>query len=353
MYREKKMWREIYFSDGGAPDLKLTCMTRKCCALAVIDIISPPENDEFDWPSLEETRKVQEEELKKHNHYNFIKDEESLLWVDGVRRIWIPDDAINLQPRLCVVAHAGPAGHRGFLTTLARLSRHVLWKTLTDDVKQFVDKCLHCLGANGEKCPRTYGESLRATKPNERLHFDFLSMPKGLHGFCYVLVLEDGMSGFCEFVPTTMANTAVTVQAILDWFKRYGVVLLWVSDQGPYRVVATLNDWTYDIQELVDPFGNITRHVTRLKFFREKDLGVTEDLKDYVVCANGGHLVRSFLDCLLNPDTHQWEVLVQWIGSDDTENIWEPASILAEDVPNLLRKCVADDSKAVGMRSFI
>ena len=100
-------------------------------------------------------------------------------------------------------------------------------------MKQFVGKCLHCLVANGEKCPRPCGETLRATKPNEIHHFDFLSMRKGLHGF-YVLVLKDGMSGFCEFVPTTMANTAVTFHALLEWFKRYGVVLLWVSDQGSH-----------------------------------------------------------------------------------------------------------------------
>nr|CCA27531.1 AlNc14C568G12167 [Albugo laibachii Nc14] len=140
---------------------------------------------------VQETRKAQEEDLKKHNHYNFIKDEESLLWVDG----------------------------------------HMLDQQGIGVFDNFVDKCLHCLGANGEKCPRPYGETLRATKPNEILHFDFLSMPKGLHGFCYVLVLKDGMSGFCEFVSTTMTNTAVTVPALLDWSKRYGVVLLWVSDQ--------------------------------------------------------------------------------------------------------------------------
>ena len=51
-------------------------------------------------------------------------------------------------------------------------------------------------------------------------------MPKGLDGLRYVLVLKDGMSGFCEFLPTTVANTAVTVNALMDLFKRYGVVAL-------------------------------------------------------------------------------------------------------------------------------
>nr|CCA27447.1 AlNc14C536G12088 [Albugo laibachii Nc14] len=114
-----------------------------------------------------------------------------------------------------------------------------------------------------------------------------------------------------------------------------------------------LNGWTYDVQELVEPFSIITRHVTSLKFFRERYLGVSQDLKDYVVYANGGNLVSQFLECPLNPDNHQWEVLVQWIGLDDTENSWEPASLLMEDVPTLLRKWVNTEPKAADMRSFL
>ena len=48
------------------------------------------------------------------------------------------------------------------------------------------------------------------------------------------------------------------------------LILHW---KGPYRVVSTLNGWTYEVQELVEPFGIITRHVTRLKFFRENIWG--------------------------------------------------------------------------------
>lgn len=40
------------------------------------------------------------------------------------------------------------------------------------------------------------------------------------------------MSGFCELIPTRMANTEVTFQALLGWIKLYGVNLWWVSDQG-------------------------------------------------------------------------------------------------------------------------
>ena len=91
---------------------------------------------------------------------------------------------------------------------------------------------IHCLLSNGERCPRPFGETLRVIRSNEIFHFDFLSMPKGINSFCYVLILKDGISGFSEFVPTTTATTEVIVHALLEWVKRHGIVLWWVSDQG-------------------------------------------------------------------------------------------------------------------------
>ena len=200
----------------------------------MVENISPLENQDFEGPTLDETGDIQERELPKRMNRDLTNDVERLIWVDKRNRIWIPVAAISLQKRLCVLAHAGSAGHRGMDTTLLILSKHVAWNTMESDVREFVKKCLHCMVANGEMCPRPYGETLRATKPNEILHSDFLTMPKGLHGFCYVLVSKDGMSGFCELLPERMANTEVAVQVLLDWFKRYGAVLWWVSDQGSH-----------------------------------------------------------------------------------------------------------------------
>ncbi|GMF46803.1 unnamed protein product [Phytophthora fragariaefolia] len=54
------------------------------------------------------------------------------------------------------------------------------------------------------RIPRPFGETLVATKPNEILHFDYLSMVEGDGG------------------------------ALIEWFKRFGVVHQWVSDQGAH-----------------------------------------------------------------------------------------------------------------------
>jgi hypothetical protein len=38
---------------------------------------------------------------------------------------------------------------------------------------------MHCLTVRGQKISRPFGQQLRTTKPNEVLHYDFLSMPLG------------------------------------------------------------------------------------------------------------------------------------------------------------------------------
>jgi transposase InsO family protein len=115
------------------------------------------------------------------------------------------------------------------------------WSNVRDDVDTFIKKCIHCLMSNGMKVPRLLAETLRATKPNEVIHFDYLSLPRAETGESYVLVLKDGFSGYVELVPSRLCTTDVVVQALLDWFKRFGVVEAWVSDQGAHfkNVVMT------------------------------------------------------------------------------------------------------------------
>lgn len=83
-------------------------------------------------------------------------------------------------------------------------------------VNNFVLRFLRCLLSRGVRCNGPFGVSLRDTKPNEILYFAFLSIPAGVEGCHYVLVLKDDKSGFCEFIPSGVANTDVTVAAILD-----------------------------------------------------------------------------------------------------------------------------------------
>ncbi|KAE9116132.1 hypothetical protein PF005_g29422 [Phytophthora fragariae] len=68
-------------------------------------------------------------------------------------------------------------------------------------------------------------------------------MLEGEDGSKYVFVLKDGMSGYVELVSCIDATSDQAYASLLDWFKRFGVVRLWVSDQGAHiknQVIARL-----------------------------------------------------------------------------------------------------------------
>jgi transposase InsO family protein len=439
--------------------------------------------------------------------------------------VWIPDDAAELQLRLCVVAHAGASGHRGTKTTARALEDLFWWRSLPKDVAMFVSECMHCMATATGKIPRPLDETLWATKPNEQLIFDFLSMTEGAGGLKYVLVLKDNMSGYVELVACVRATSEEVYQALLDWFKRFGVVRQWVSDQGahfrnqvvaelqralgahhhfttaytpwangtvdvvnrevlkavkallserrlriedwprvlpvvqgalnqmpadrlngkspltaftalpggtqltsilhpseavtttvdwvdaqvnehlatvraaldgmhaemiaasekrkraarervarrqgvtltrftegyfvlaatatgkngntlslvwrgPKRVVRALNDYTFEVQDLIEPFAISIRHAARLQLYRDAARGQVDELTEQAIHGEGGHLVEAIRACRLSPDTHQWEVHVKWFGLDEVEASWEPAEVIQEDVPVLFSRFV-------------
>ncbi|KAG2778311.1 hypothetical protein PC129_g11346 [Phytophthora cactorum] len=59
-----------------------------------------------------------------------------------------------------------------------------------------------------------------------------MSLPRSIQGTTYDLVLKDSMRGYVELVKCEQATAKTTYDALIDWFKRYGVVHTWVSDQG-------------------------------------------------------------------------------------------------------------------------
>jgi hypothetical protein len=54
-------------------------------------------------------------------------------------------------------------------------------ENVANDVKVFVQNCLHCVATiPGDKVPRLLDTQLHATKLNEILHFDFLFIGVGI-----------------------------------------------------------------------------------------------------------------------------------------------------------------------------
>lgn len=91
--------------------------------------------------------------------------------------------------------------------------------------------------------PRPLGSAVHGTKPNEAIHFDFLSLHESEHGYKYVLVMKVDFSGCIELVPSAAADAATVSTALMDWFKRFGCVMQWVTDRGSHfrnQVIGSL-----------------------------------------------------------------------------------------------------------------
>ncbi|GMF48246.1 unnamed protein product [Phytophthora fragariaefolia] len=73
-----------------------------------------------------------------------------------------------------------------------------------------------------------------ATQRNQCLHIDYLSLGASYGDSAYVLVFKDELTHYCELAATDPPTISVAAEAVLDWFKRFGLPEEWVSDNGSH-----------------------------------------------------------------------------------------------------------------------
>ncbi|KAE9351508.1 hypothetical protein PR003_g4855 [Phytophthora rubi] len=112
---------------------------------------------------------------------------------------------------------------------------------------------------------------------------------------------------------------------------------LTIDWQGPNRIVRAISDWVFEVESLNPPQGTTTHHVSRLRFYAEASRGVTEDLLQYALHSQGGHLVEAFRGVRFNEAARRWEVEVKWLGIEAIENTWEPLFSAASGRPSTTR----------------
>lgn len=157
----------------------------------------PLEEPEFVWPTEAKIRTLQRAARDAGDDLQrTVWRYERGLMVMPSCQVWIPPDAGDQQQRLCVIAHAGASGHRGLRATLQALETVFFWENMASDVSTFTRGCLHGMTTASGRFPRSFGETLKATKPNEPLHSKCLTTVEGTGGNTYVMVLKDGMSEF-------------------------------------------------------------------------------------------------------------------------------------------------------------
>lgn len=151
-------------------------------------------SDGFEWPTQTAIATVQKDHsLARSDTLVHSKD----LWTFPSCTIWVPEDATDLQLRLCIFARTSPAAHRGRNVTQRALRSKFTWSTPTDDVWTFVRACIHCPSSlGGVKIPRPFALAVHSIKPNDLLQFDYIDFGPSNSGDKYVMMLRDDRSDY-------------------------------------------------------------------------------------------------------------------------------------------------------------
>ena len=205
--------------------------------LVTVPQLPSTSENEFEWPTSEEILKVQSASSRPLH----LKHTDGL-WLTSSGQTWIPDNADELQLRLCIIAHTGAPGHRGIEAKTKSLADKFYWTTLSNDVQLFFKSCIHCLSpTGGTKIPRPFGPSFYGTFPNELLQFDYIDLGPSSTSDKYVFMLRDDLSGYCWFYPTPSTSAEQASHALIDWCAAFGAPKSFMSDSPTHFKNSTLN----------------------------------------------------------------------------------------------------------------
>lgn len=200
--------------------------------LLELDTVPTTSDDDFSWPYEDDVRAAQEKYKCSKPSYMELDPAGFILHKD---RLWIPDEAEDLQLRIIVSAHCGNAGHRGIITTSHTIRDKCFWSTIDEDVAAFIHNCIHCIMAKtGKRIPRPLSTTLHATFPNQVVHFDYLYLGPSSGEEKYALGIKCDLSSYLWLLPYCSANSENSADGIAKWIRSFGAMTHWVSDQGSH-----------------------------------------------------------------------------------------------------------------------
>jgi hypothetical protein len=120
--------------------------------------------------------------------------------------------------------------------------------------------------------------------------------------------------------------------------RKSGVSKLQVKWIGPRRVASVESDYVFVAENLLTTELKAT-HATRLRFYKDKDLNVTAELAQAAELNDHQLYVASkILDARYNEQEMFHELLVAWRRFPVGEATWEPYSVMAVDVLDMVAK---------------
>jgi Chromo (CHRromatin Organisation MOdifier) domain len=91
---------------------------------------------------------------------------------------------------------------------------------------------------------------------------------------------------------------------------------------GPKRVHKVLSNWEFEIEDLITK--KIERiHASHLKFFSERDLEITEEMRNQIAHNEDTFEINEIQDIRYKKDYDQYQLFINWKGFSEEENTWE------------------------------
>ena len=110
---------------------------------------------------------------------------------------------------------------------------------------------------------------------------------------------------------------------------------------GPFRVTKILSHQIAEVEHLITA-ERLETHTSRMKFYADASLEVTEELLQHVETTSYQFEVEALLDLRDSP-TGQ-ELLVSWRGFPESMNTWEPLETIREDLPGMVEEFLSNRS---------
>ena len=101
---------------------------------------------------------------------------------------------------------------------------------------------------------------------------------------------------------------------------------LYLKWRGPYRVIDTLNNYVFQVENLITKEQKQI-HGDRMLFYCDSRLNVTEELKTQFAFDNERFEVENVCDARKNPQTGDIELLIRWKGFSEAENSWNQRAL--------------------------
>jgi hypothetical protein len=133
-------------------------------------------------------------------------------------------------------------------------------------------------------------------------------------------------------------NLQVGDFVLVSEHRKSGVSKLQVKWQDSCRVASMESDSVFVVENLLTKELK-PAHATRLRFYKNKKLNVTAELAQ--AAEHNDHqlyVVSMILDTRYNEQEMFHELLIAWRGFPVEEATWEPYSVMAVDVPDMVAK---------------